>query len=303
MVKKTHNGLGKGLDALLKDVKITDDTSIRQIAVSRIVPNPFQPRMDFADAAIEELAQSIKKHGVLQPILVRKRENIYQIIAGERRWRACKKNNMAEIPAILCDYNDSETAQIALIENLQRENLNAIEEAAAYGQLIKETGIKQSEIAQYVGKSRSHVANFLRLLQLPEMVQQFIKEGTLNMGQAKPLLSLNTEKLQIKAAVYIIAKSLSARNVEMLVKKLLNNPEYLSQKLVNNIQAKDVFINDTEDKLTAFLGTKVNIRKGKKKSKIEIEFTSVEELNQIIETLLPVEKKYIQEKNNGDFFV
>ncbi|WP_196599409.1 ParB/RepB/Spo0J family partition protein [Pectinatus frisingensis] len=303
MVKKTHNGLGKGLDALLKDVKITDDTSIRQIAVSRIVPNPFQPRMDFADAAIEELAQSIKKHGVLQPILVRKRENIYQIIAGERRWRACKKNNMAEIPAILCDYNDSETAQIALIENLQRENLNAIEEAAAYGQLIKETGIKQSEIAQYVGKSRSHVANFLRLLQLPEMVQQFIKEGVLNMGQAKPLLSLNTEKLQIKAAVYIIAKSLSARNVEMLVKKLLNNPEYLSQKLVNNIQAKDVFINDTEDKLTAFLGTKVNIRKGKKKSKIEIEFTSVEELNQIIETLLPVEKKYIQEKNNGDFFV
>ncbi|WP_182187388.1 ParB/RepB/Spo0J family partition protein [Pectinatus frisingensis] len=303
MVKKTHNGLGKGLDALLKDVKITDDTSIRQIAVSRIVPNPFQPRMDFADAAIEELAQSIKKHGVLQPILVRKRENIYQIIAGERRWRACKKNNMAEIPAILCDYNDSETAQIALIENLQRENLNAIEEAAAYGQLIKETGIKQSEIAQYVGKSRSHVANFLRLLQLPEMVQQFIKEGALNMGQAKPLLSLNTEKLQIKAAVYIIAKSLSARNVEMLVKKLLNNPEYLSQKLVNNIQAKDVFINDTEDKLTAFLGTKVNIRKGKKKSKIEIEFTSVEELNQIIETLLPVEKKYIQEKNNGDFFV
>jgi ParB family chromosome partitioning protein len=295
--------LGKGLDALLKDVKITDDTSIRQIAVSRIVPNPFQPRMDFADAAIEELAQSIKKHGVLQPILVRKRENIYQIIAGERRWRACKKNNMAEIPAILCDYNDSETAQIALIENLQRENLNAIEEAAAYGQLIKETGIKQSEIAQYVGKSRSHVANFLRLLQLPEMVQQFIKEGALNMGQAKPLLSLNTEKLQIKAAVYIIAKSLSARNVEMLVKKLLNNPEYLSQKLVNNIQAKDVFINDTEDKLTAFLGTKVNIRKGKKKSKIEIEFTSVEELNQIIETLLPVEKKYIQEKNNGDFFV
>ncbi|WP_196598109.1 ParB/RepB/Spo0J family partition protein [Pectinatus frisingensis] len=303
MVKKTHNGLGKGLDALLKDAKITDDTSIKQIAVSRIVPNPFQPRMDFADAAIEELAQSIKKHGVLQPILVRKRENIYQIIAGERRWRACKKNNMAEIPAILCDYNDSETAQIALIENLQRENLNAIEEAAAYGQLIKETGIKQSEIAQYVGKSRSHVANFLRLLQLPEMVQQFIKEGTLNMGQAKPLLSLNTEKLQIKAAVYIIAKSLSARNVEMLVKKLLNNPEYLSQKLVNNIQAKDVFINDTEDKLTAFLGTKVNIRKGKKKSKIEIEFTSVEELNQIIETLLPVEKKYIQEKNNGDFFV
>ncbi|WP_196593505.1 ParB/RepB/Spo0J family partition protein [Pectinatus sottacetonis] len=300
--KTTHNALGRGLGALLKDAE-SDKGKIEQINTVDILSNPFQPRHNFDDTNIDELAQSIKKYGILQPVLVRMVDGKYQLIAGERRLRACKRINMQAIPAIVCDYNDKETAQIALIENLQREDLNAIEEAAAYQKLITEIGLTQSDVAQYVGKSRSHIANFLRLLKLSETVKKYVVDDVLNMGQAKPLLSIDDIQLQEQTALYIIANELSARDAENLVKKVLQNPQYFTMGKKETEKTKDVFINDAEDKLKLLLGTKVKIKKGLKKSKIEIEFTSEQELDRIVETLIKEKTTNKTQKMEKEFFV
>lgn len=303
MVKNLHSGLGRGLDALLKDIEINDREKIEQLRTSDITANPFQPRINFDDAAINELAQSIKKYGVLQPVIVKRTDNTYQLIAGERRLRACRKADIDTIPAIVRNYTDNEVAQIALIENLQREDLNAIEEAAGYQRLISETGLTQNDLSKYVGKSRSHIANFLRLLHLSKGIQNYIMKGTLNMGQAKPLVSIRDEVLQRETALYIISNELSARDAEAIVKKVLKDPDYFNAKKKKPAKPKDVFISNAENKLELLLGAKVSIKTSSSKSKIEIEFASAEDLSRIIETFIKEKETAEKIENKQDFFV
>ncbi len=298
MSKITHSGLGKGLGALIQDAAGTDANGkdkVNALPVEDIVPNQFQPRSEFNDESLDELMHSVLQYGVLQPVLVRKKGSGYELITGERRLRASKLAGCKTIPAIIREYSDAEMTEIALIENLQREDLNSIEEARAYERLLVEFGFTQELLAQKVGRSRSHIANFLRLLNLSKLVQSYIANGSLSMGQAKPLLSLVEADLQVEAADFIVAENLSARAVEDLVKKLIKNPSYFKEREEceereeregKNIQKpKEIFVVEAEDHLQSILGTKVKIRAGKIKSKIEIEFYSEEDLERILETL------------------
>ncbi|WP_019555314.1 ParB/RepB/Spo0J family partition protein [Propionispira raffinosivorans] len=291
MSKITHSGLGKGLGALIQDTAGLDaDTKdkVKALRVEDIVPNQFQPRTEFNDESLDELMHSVLQYGVLQPVLVRKKGTGYELIAGERRLRASKLAGCKTIPAIVREYSDAEMTEIALIENLQREDLNSIEEARAYERLLIEFGFTQELLAQKVGRSRSHIANFLRLLNLSVPVQSYIANGSLTMGQAKPLLGLAEADLQIEAADFIIAENLSARAVEDLVKKLIKVPTYLKdceEREETIPKPKEIFVVEAEDHLQVILGTKVKIRSGKIKSKIEIEFYSEEDLERILETL------------------
>jgi ParB-like partition proteins len=301
MGKPVHGGLGKGLGALLKN---TDDAKdkIQMVSVTDIQANPFQPRKEFDAEALEELMNSVKEYGVLQPLLVRKLLHGYELIAGERRLRASKLAGLEKVPVLVRNYTDAQVTEIALIENLQRCDLNAIEEAEAYDRLLTEFGLTQEILAQKVGRSRSHIANFLRLLRLAPRVQEYIVNGSITMGQAKPLLSIEEDSLQLEAAEYIIAEDLSAREVEELVKKIEKSPTYLTdreegqEREVAADKSREIFVVEAEDRLKLLLGTNVKIKPGKKKSKIEIEFYSAEDLDRIIETLteeakrLPVQK-------------
>ena len=301
MGKPVHGGLGKGLGALLKN---TDDAKdkIQMVSVADIQANPFQPRKEFDAEALEELMNSVKVYGVLQPLLVRKLLHGYELIAGERRLRASKLAGLEKVPVLVRNYTDAQVTEIALIENLQRCDLNAIEEAEAYDRLLTEFGLTQEILAQKVGRSRSHIANFLRLLRLAPRVQEYIVNGSITMGQAKPLLSIEEDSLQLEAAEYIIAEDLSAREVEELVKKIEKSPTYLTdreegqEREVAADKSREIFVVEAEDRLKLLLGTNVKIKPGKKKSKIEIEFYSAEDLDRIIETLteeakrLPVQK-------------
>jgi ParB family chromosome partitioning protein len=290
-----QGGLGKGLGALLGTPKpVSENVSAEKahkIAIDAIQPNRYQPRLEFDESALEELKDSVKEFGVLQPLLVRKvAENHYELIAGERRLRAAKLAGLAEVPVEVREYNNEEIAQIALIENIQRENLNAMEEAKAYERLMKEFKLTQETVAKKVGRSRSHIANFLRLLNLAEQVQAYVANGSLSMGQAKPLLALENKDLQLEAADYIQSKELSARQSEQLVKKLLENPnlfhEQAEEKPEKVKPVQDIFIRDAVDTLKEMFGTQVRIQSGKKKSKLEIEFYSPEDLERIMGTLL-----------------
>lgn len=286
-MSKQVRGLGRGLDALIQNttIDLDDNEKIKTLSIEDIVANKHQPRLEFDEEALEELMQSIKQYGILQPILVRKSLDGYELIAGERRLRASKLAGLKSIPAIIREYSDSEITEIALIENLQREDLTAIEEAAAYSKLLNEFGLTQEELAQKVGRSRSHIANFIRLLSLPKIIQDYVSRGTISMGQAKPLITLSNEELQIEAAEYIIAEDLSARESEELVKKMAVAPLCLKEKEESEPKPKEIFVVEAEDKLKMILGTQVKIKPGKVKSKIEIEFYSAEDLDRIIETL------------------
>lgn len=297
-MNKQTRGLGRGLDALLRTTE-TDYEKMEKEAgekicilnVDEIVANKFQPRVEFNDDALEDLMESIKQFGVLQPILVRKLSTGYELIAGERRLRASKLAGLDTIPAIIREYTDTEITAIALIENLQREDLTAIEEALAYSKLLTEFGLTQEELAQKVGRSRSHIANFIRLLNLPSKIQQYVSRGTLSMGQVRPLISIEDEKLQLDTAEYIISEELSARAVEDFVRKLLITPLSEDEKEKEQVLPKrEVFVMEAEDKLKMLLGTQVKIKPGKVKSKIEIEFYSTEDLDRIIETLTETTK-------------
>jgi len=290
-----QGGLGKGLGALLGNPKpIRENVSVdkaNKVAIDVIQPNRYQPRLEFDESALEELKESVKEFGVLQPLLVRKvSDNRYELIAGERRLRAAKLAGLTEVPVEVREYNNEEIAQIALIENIQRENLNAMEEAKAYERLMKEFKLTQETVAKKVGRSRSHIANFLRLLNLAEQVQAYVANGSLSMGQAKPLLALENKDLQMEAADYIQSKELSARQSEQLVKKLLENPDLLheqsGERTAREKPLQDVFIRDAVDKLTQMFGTQVRIQTGKKKGKLEIEFYSPEDLERIMGTIL-----------------
>ena len=298
-MNKQSRGLGRGLEALIPTM--SEQEVVKELLITDIVANKYQPRNEFNEEALEELAESINQYGLLQPVIVRKVLNGYELIAGERRWRAAQKNGAKTIPAIVREYSDIETTEIALIENLQRENLNAIEEAGAYQRLVNEFGLTQEELAKKIGRSRSHIANFIRLLNLPEIVQEYVSRGTLTMGQVRPLLTLESEDLQIEAAEYIIAEDLSARDAEKLVKKLMKDPQVLQEELEEEEYEEDIFVVEAEDILKMALGTKVKIKPGKKKSKIEIEFYSADDLERLVEVL--TNPKTVTNKFKGNLIV
>lgn len=284
-----HGGLGKGLGALLKNTTVAPaKDQVQELAVEDIQANRYQPRQTFTDETLNELSDSIKKVGLIQPILVRKLpEHGYELIAGERRLRAAKLAGLKTVPAMVREYSDAESSEIALIENIQREDLNAIEEAQAYARVLEEFHLTQDDLAHRIGRSRSYLANFLRLLHLDEQVQAAISAGTLSMGQAKPLLSLEDKSLQRQAAAYIATENLSARQSEALVKKLLADPFYLQHKAEKKETApkQDIFLQDAVNQMQETLGTKVKIHQGKKKSRLEIEFYTPEDLERIMEAI------------------
>lgn len=280
-------GLGRGLDALIPTKPDTIGFDSPEIPTDMIVPNPFQPRRFFDEEALSELAQSIRQYGLLQPIVVRKTLKGYELVAGERRWRAAKLAGLKKLAAIVKDYSDGEMTEIALIENVQRENLNAIEEALAYRRLMDEFGLTQEEVSQKVGRSRSLIANMVRLLNLPTAIQEYVSRETLTVGQVRPLLSLEDEKLQLEAVEIIIENDLNARDVEALVKKLAANhklPEQLAQQRQEK-EKKEYYLMEAEDQLKLALGTQVKIKPGKLKSKIEIEYYSAEDLERLLALL------------------
>lgn len=318
MVKK-KGGLGRGLDALglgntasnqptkqytaheqsgtrkgnrvtpaHNDIQAADDI-IKDIEVASIKANPNQPRTDFDEEALNALQESIKEYGVIQPVIVRKTAAGYELIAGERRLRASKLAGKKTIPAIVKEYNDAQMTEIALIENIQRENLNPVEEANAYHHLLTDYGLTQDMLSKKVGRSRSHIANFLRLLKLSEKIQTMLTENKISMGQAKPLLAIDDMDLQEKAANFIIDNDLSVRKVETLVKQLLKHPDYLEEKELDttgrDTDPERLFILDAEDKLKMLLGTSVHIKGTGKKKKLEIDFTSQYELERLIALL------------------
>lgn len=278
MVKKA---LGKGLGALLEN----DDNNelIKEININQIEPNTDQPRKNFDDKKIEKLSESIKKHGVIQPIVVKLMENdFYQIIAGERRWRASRKAGVKKIPAIVKDYSKNEILEIALIENIQREDLNPIEESQAYKRLIEEYSLTQEDISKRVGKSRSAIANSLRLLNLDESVKNYLIEGKLSIGHARSLLAVENKEYQLEIADRIINEKLTVRETEKLIKKISRNNVQKKKKNNNNYSQEYKHI---EEDLSERLGTKVNIKNKKNKGIIEIEYYSIEDMDRILKIL------------------
>ncbi len=270
---------GKGIGAIISD-EVPAGSSVT-IPVEEIRANEYQPRRNFDEEALKELASSIKAYGVLQPIVVRKVAGGYELVAGERRYRAAKLAGLSEIPAIVKKYDNKEMSEVALIENLQRQDLNVMEEAVAYKNLMAEFGLKQDELAQRMGRSRSYIANVIRLLSLAPAVRQLVADGTLTMGQVRPLVIITDEALQVKLANHIVEDGLSARAVEELVKRVLEP----KQEKDNAKPKKEIFHAQAEDRLKSALGTQVVIRTGKKKSKIEIEFYSEDELERLLELL------------------
>ncbi|MCC0784732.1 ParB/RepB/Spo0J family partition protein [Clostridioides sp. ES-S-0108-01] len=281
---RRSNRLGRGLSALIPEIKgETSEKEIVNIDIDKIYPNEVQPRKQFDEEKIKVLSDSIKNYGVLQPIVVKIDENDkYMIIAGERRFRASKLANKNQIPAIIKDIDMKDVMEIALIENLQREDLNSIEEALAYKSLIEHYNVTQEEISEAVGKSRPHITNTLRLLNLGQDVIEMIDSGRITAGHGKALLRIVDKDLQLQIAKKIEEEELSVREVENIAKKISENKEEVPKKS----KPKDVFILDVEDKLRNIFGTKVNISKGKKKGKIEIEYYNDDDLNSIVSMLL-----------------
>ncbi|WP_277679796.1 ParB/RepB/Spo0J family partition protein [Gracilibacillus dipsosauri] len=272
-------GLGKGLDVLLPD--LSDEETIKEIPLRQIRPNPYQPRKTFQADAIEELKESIVQHGVLQPIILRKSIKGYEIVVGERRFRAAKEAGLEVIPAVVRELTDEQMMELALLENLQREDLTPIEEAQAYQQLINELGITQEELSKRLGKSRPHIANLVRLLSLPESVCALINNRELSMGHGRALLGLK-DKEKIPAVVERIRKEhLNVRQVEMLIQQL--NEKVVKKKPKK--EKKDIFLQAKENELRELFGTNVIIQKGKRKGKIEIEFFNQDDLERILNLL------------------
>ena len=290
-VKK--KGLGKGLDSLIPDNKIEIKTSKsntsgeQMMKINMVEPNRDQPRRNFEEDSLLELADSIKQFGVLQPLIVRKRDDYYEIIAGERRWRAAKMAGIKEIPVIIKDFTEQEVLEIALIENIQREDLNPIEEAMAFKKLLTEFNLKQDEVAERVSKSRTAVTNSLRILKLDERVQQMVIDDMISTGHARALLAIEDTELQFTLANKIFDEKLSVRETESLIKSIKNPKQPKTKKVVEN-----AFIyEDLEDKMKQVLGTKVNVlAKGNGKGKIQIEYYSDEELERMFEMIMSLRK-------------
>ena len=278
---KKQSGLGRGLGALLEDSRLDLEPvagSVLQLPLHKVEPNPLQPRKEFDPEALQALAESIAAHGMIQPLTVRETgSGYYQIIAGERRWRAARMAGLEEVPALVMEADDKKVMELALVENLQREDLNPMEEAAGFRTLMEEYGLTQEETAQRVGKSRSAVANSLRLLTLSDELAALVRDGTLSPGHARALLSLDSEKLRQQAAQRIIALQLSVRQAETLCKNL-NKPEQTPQRA----ELKVDYLADCERSLTRRLGRKVRIIDGKRKGRFEIEYYGPEDLNRLL---------------------
>jgi len=269
--------LGKGLQALISSEALGEEgEAIRNIALSKIKSNRYQPRKSFNEESLNELAESIKKHGVIQPIVVKAEGENFEVIVGERRLRAAKMAGFSEIPAVVKEYRDDELLEIALIENIQREDLNPIEEAMAYKMILERQNITQEELSKRVGKSRSYIANMVRLLELPEEVKEDVSRGTISVGQAKALLGIKDQSKLLEMYRRIEKEGMSVREVEHAVRKNVSRGTFQSQK-------KEPFIEDFENRLREKLGTKVVINYKNGRGWINIEFYSNEDLERIIE--------------------
>lgn len=296
---KKSRGLGKGLDALFGDVEVNiqekpkkekpakkEDENvealglINYIDINQIKPNSNQPRKTFDEEKLEELAASIKEHGLIQPIVLRKAGKGYEIVAGERRWRAARKIGIKEVPCIVKELTDEENMLLAIIENMQREDLNPVEEAEGIRQMIDTYGLTQEQVSKSVGKSRPYIANCLRLLKLPEVIKEYLADGSLSTGHAKAIAAVNDEEKQIRLAETAIKEGLSVRQLEKLAKEDKVKTVPKSRPRVKNADVKRV-----EEDLKLALGTKVNLNQKGKKGTIEIEYYSKEELERLIELL------------------
>ncbi|MDF2520306.1 MAG: parB-like partition protein [Clostridia bacterium] len=272
------HGLGKGLGALIRENEQDMQNSVTELKITELEANQNQPRRFFDDQALQELADSIKQHGVVQPIIVRKVDESYQIVAGERRWRAARLAGLKTVPVVIKDYSNTQVMEIALIENLQRQDLNAIEEAIAYKSLLEEHDMTQEEISEKIGKSRSAIANTLRLLNLPEAIKSLVVQGKISAGHARALLAIEDQKKQLEIAEKIITQQLNVRDIEKLAAQKDSKEKSKEIK-------KSVEIIELEDRLKKALATKVNIVHKKSKGKIEIEYYSNDDLERILELL------------------
>jgi ParB family chromosome partitioning protein len=279
-------GLGKGLGALIPEEEIKEEKNYKSqgtlISINKIKPNKDQPRKYFDNEKIMELAESIKQHGLIQPLVVKKEGEFYSIIAGERRWRAAKLAGVKELPTIIMDLSDEKLLEISLIENIQREDLNPIEEGKAYQRLLEDFKLTQEDLAIKIGKSRTAIANTIRLLNLDERVQNYIIEGILTEGHGRSILGLKDSKRQNEVAQLVIDENLSVRETERYIKEL-NNPK--EERKSNNSEPINPYYRDIQNKLQNYFGTKVNINSKKNKGKIEIEYYSEDDLQRILDII------------------
>lgn len=295
-------GLGKGLDSMIPDKseeikkKTEKEENVSRetlIGINEIEPNRMQPRKKFDEDTLHELADSIKQYGIIQPLILQRKGKLYEIIAGERRWRAARLAGLKKVPAIIKEYTEQEIVEISIIENIQREDLNPIEEAMAYQKLIFEFKLKQDEVADRVSKSRVAITNSMRLLKLDERVQQMLIDNIITSGHGRTLLSIEDKESQYTLALKILDEKLSVRETEKLTKQYLkNNTQKVNNKQKKQVENKDFLYRDLEEKMKAIIGTKVliNQKNNSEKGKIEIEYYSQEELGHIIDMLMTVER-------------
>ena len=284
----SNKGLGRGLGALLGDFveEPTEQSAYRLLPIYKVEPNPDQPRQDFDEEELQALSESISIHGVIQPLTVRELSSgYYQIIAGERRWRAARQAGLSEVPAVVIEADDKKAMELALIENLQRQDLNPVEEAMGYQSLMSDYGLTQEETASRVGKSRPAVANALRLLNLSPEVLEKVRSGELSAGHARAILSLKSEKQQIDAMKKILALALSVRQAETLCKNMLKEP-----KPEKEVTLAVNYVAECEKSLSKHLGRGVKIVNGKRKGRFELEFYGQDDLQVLLDALMKLEK-------------
>ena len=293
-----RSGLGKGLGALIGTPAVTARTDVvesgervHQISLAKIVPSTFQPRKDFGREALQELIDSIRQHGIIQPLIVRQAGTRFELIAGERRWRAAQEVGLASVPAIVRTANDLEVLELSLIENLQRADLNPIEEAQGYARLVNEFGMRQEDVALKVGRSRAAVANALRLLDLHPQVQVWLAQNLVSVGHAKVLLALKAHEEQLLAAETVLRRNATVRSTERLVARLLGigRSRRRSRRVAVELSAEGTAVEDLQNRLQQHLATHVVIHHGDKRGRIEIEYYGTDDLQRIVTALgLPV---------------
>ena len=282
--KRKKTALGRGLDALIPNMEATESGSYEyfQCDIELIRPNRYQPRNRFSDDEMAELCNSIKSRGIIQPLLVRKDDNGYELVAGERRLRAAKMAGLNRVPVVIKNVTDSDLLEMSVIENIQREDLNPMEEADAYQHLMTEFNLTQDKVALRVGKSRSAIANFLRLRQLPEPIKASIVDGQLSMGHARALLGADNKAQQSAVWRAIVSKGLSVREAESLIKRLKSKKEKLKKSTVSS---EEIYLSNIADNLSRYFGTKVQIKRRGQRGKVEIEFYNNDDLNRLIDLL------------------
>ena len=285
----SNKGLGRGLGALLGDSfdEIPENSPYKLLPIYKVEPNASQPRQDFDEEELQALSESIAIHGVIQPLTVRELPSgYYQIIAGERRWRAARMANLSESPAVIVEADDKKAMELALIENLQRQDLNAMEEALGYQSLMQDYGLTQEEASSRVGKSRSAVANALRLLNLPQPIAQMLRDGKLTAGHARAILKIKAEKKQLEAAQKIAALDLSVRQAENLCANMAKDPVKKEEQITLAVD----YVAECEKSLSKHLGRGVKIVNGKRKGRFELEFYGAEDLQVLLDALLKIQK-------------